>query len=166
MRCPKTDLVYTGYVDGRELLQNISDKSQAVLRESAFITPFDEYSRDSNSQQVISERHGVLENAHSFRYYDTRTRPEDPTSARHWKALMDLRDAMAKARGQSHRIEDGDLLVIANQDSLHCRRMVEVNDPESTRLRWLLKTYAFRDEVAADRHCDAWLDNVGGRVLD
>lgn len=166
MRCPTDDLVYTKYVDGRELLKYISSENQALLRETAFVTPYDELSRDSNENHLMSDRHAVLENDHSFRYYDTRTLPADSTSARHYEALRQFRDALAKSHEQYHRIQDGDLLVIANQDGLHSRQMIDIQHFETTRLRWLLKTYAFHDDAAADVHSDQWLDGVRGRVLD
>ncbi|MFF9343118.1 MULTISPECIES: TauD/TfdA family dioxygenase [unclassified Streptomyces] len=166
MRCPTDDLVYTKYVDGRELLKFISEENQALLREKAFVTPYDELSRDSNRTQDVSDFHAVLENEHSFRYYDTRTIPADSSSAAHYEALRQFRDALAKSREQYHRIQNGDLLVIANQDGLHSRQMVDIQHFESTRLRWLLKTYAFRDDAAADAHEASWLDGVRGRVLD
>ncbi|MFJ8214974.1 TauD/TfdA family dioxygenase [Streptomyces sp. NPDC096033] len=166
MRCPTDDLVYTKYVDGRELLKFISPENQELLREKAFVTPYDELSRASNRKQQVSDLHTLLENEHSFRYYDTRTRPADPSSAAHYEALRQFRDALAKSREQYHRIQEGDLLVIANQDGLHSRQMVDIQHFETTRLRWLLKTYAFRDDAAADVHGDIWLDGVRGRVLD
>ncbi len=58
------------------------------------------------------------------------------------------------------------LLVLANQDGLHSREMVEINDPQGTQQRWLLKTYAFRDDSAAAVHDAVWLDGVRGRVGD
>jgi hypothetical protein len=166
MRCPADDLVYTGYVDGRQLLEHISEESQALLRRRDFVTPFDEYSRASNENQIVSEPHAVLENEHSFRYYDTRTRPANRDSAAHYEALMQLRDGLVKAKQQRHRIKVGDMLLIANQDGLHNRSLVDVSDPDTTRLRWLLKTYAFKDDATADIHAAQWADGVRGRVRD
>ncbi|MYW69312.1 taurine catabolism dioxygenase TauD [Streptomyces sp. SID8379] len=166
MRCPTKDLVYTKYVDGRELLKYISPRAQELLRRPEFVTPYDELSRDSNKGQRLSEAHAVLENEHSFRYYDTRTEPADRASAAHYEALREFRDALAKCREQYHRIQDGDLLVIANQDGLHSRQMIDIQDAGTTRLRWLLKTYAFRDDATADVHANDWLDGVRGRVRD
>lgn len=166
MRCPKDDLVYTCYVDGRRLIEFLSEGSQALLRETAYVTPFDEYSRDSNDRQDVSRPHAVLENSHSFRYYDTRTRPADMSSASHYAALMGLRDALVWSKRQYHRMQEGDLLVMANQDGLHSRIMIDIRHPETTRLRWLLKTYAFRDDQTAESHADEWASGVRGRVLD
>lgn len=166
MRTPADDLVYTKYVDGRELLQFISPENQALLRERVFVTPFDELSKASNKNQVVSDRHALLENEHSFRYYDTRTVPADPDSAAHYRALSQFRDSLSKCKEQYHRIQDGDLLIIANQDGLHSRQMVDIQDLQATRFRWLLKTYSFRDDATADKHDDHWLDAVRGRVSD
>lgn len=166
MRCPAENLVYTGYVDGGDLLVHISAESQELLRHAEFVTPFDEYSRDSNHSQGVSDPHAVLENRCSLRYYDTRTRPADRGSASHYRALMELRDGLVKARRERHRIRDGDMLLCANQDGLHNRELVDMQDVESGRLRWLLKTYAFRDDAAADKHADRWAGGVRGRVLD
>jgi len=166
MRCPEFDLVFTGYIDGRELLKHLNPAQQATLREPYFVTPFDRYSRDSNRGQVQSEAHAILENDHSFRYYDTRTTtaPEAPDGAK--DALIVLKDTIVRSAKQRHRILTKDLLVLANQDGLHSRDMVEINDPQGTRQRWLLKTYAFRDDRAAAVHDAVWLDGVRGRVGD
>lgn len=166
MRTPGDDLVYTKYVDGRELLKYIPQEHQETLRESAFITPFDELSKASNSNQVVSDAHAMLENEHSFRYYDTRTVPADPNSARHYRAIGAFRDALSKAQEQYHRIKDRDLFLFANQDGLHSRQMVDIQHFETTRFRWLLKTYTFRDDVTADSNSAHWLNGVRGQVKD
>ncbi|PPH38317.1 taurine catabolism dioxygenase TauD [Rathayibacter sp. AY1E3] len=166
LRTPETDLVYTKYVDGREILRFISSENQALLREAVYITPFDELSRAQNKNQIVSDQHALLENEHSFRYYDTRTVPADPDDLPHLWALWQFRDALSKVSEQYHRIRDADLLIIANQDGLHSRQLVDVQDRDKTRFRWLLKTYSFRDAATADRHSDYWLDGVRGRVTD
>ncbi|MFC1431092.1 TauD/TfdA family dioxygenase [Streptacidiphilus sp. N1-3] len=166
MRCPEGDLIFTGFADGRDLLTNLSDEVQATLRSPLFITPFDRYSRDSNTSQTVSEPHAVLENHHSFRYYDTRTRVAPGAGVDAYEALIALKNAIVKARKRRHMILTRDLFVLANQDGLHSRDMVEINNPERARQRWLLKTYAFRDQAAADRHADKWMDGVVGRVAD
>ncbi|WP_037603351.1 TauD/TfdA family dioxygenase [Streptacidiphilus rugosus] len=166
MRCPVEDQIYTGFADGRDVLANLTDEHQQTLRQPLFITPFDRYSRDSNSTQTVSEPHAILENDHSLRYYDTRTRvaPDAPIAA--YEALLALKNAIVKSKKRRHKILDRDLFVLANQDGLHSRDMVEILDPERARQRWLLKTYAFRDQSAADRHNSDWLDGVVGRVAD
>jgi hypothetical protein len=166
MRCPADDLIFTGFIDGRQLLQLLSEEDQEALRAPLFVTPFDQYSRDSSAAQTVSTPHGVLEHHHSFRYYDTRTTVMDGAPVRAYEALLALKNAIVKATKQRHQIQTGDLLVLANQDGLHCREMVDIRDSQRARQRWLLKTYAFRDQSSADRHADRWFEGVAGRVAD
>lgn len=166
MRCPEENEVYTAFYDGRDIHALLSEEARETLREKAFVTPYDEYSQASNSGQVVSEPHAVLENEKSFRYYETRTRPHDETSARHYRALMEFRNAVAKVKKLRHKILEGDLFVIANQDGLHSREHIEIRDAEASRRRWLLKTYAFRDPAAAAAHEPRWSNETRGRVQD
>ncbi|MGW1752218.1 TauD/TfdA family dioxygenase [Streptomyces sp. NPDC002092] len=166
MRCPGNDLIYTGFIDGRAMLDELTENEQAILRRPYYITPFDVFSKEKNESLTFSEVHPILENHHSFRYLDTSTTtaPGSPVEAK--DALLALKDALAKVEKQRHRILERDLFLLANQDGLHSREKIEINDPAEARKRWLLKTYAFRDDAAADRHADKWLDSVRGRVAD
>jgi L-asparagine oxygenase len=166
LRCPVDDLVYTGFIDGKKILERLTAGHQAVLRQPYFVTPFDVYSRDTNENQVRSDLHPVLENHHSFRYLDAFTRvvPEAPEEAK--DALFAMRDALALAPKTRFRMRTGDLMTFTNQDGLHNRDRIEVHDLEGTRQRWLLKTYAFRNAKAAARHTDKWVAGVPGRVAE
>lgn len=166
MRCPEGDYIYTGFVDGRSMLAHLTEEEQEILRQPYFITPFDVLSRDNNGDLTDSGEHAILENHHSFRYLDTSTTvvPGGPEKAK--DALLALKNALVKAEKKRHRVLPGDLFTFANQDGLHSRDKMEINDPERARQRWLLKTYAFRDQAAADRHADRWIDGVRGRVGD
>lgn len=166
MRCPENELIYTGYVDGRDLLAHLSPAEQDVLRQPWFITPFDIFSRETNKDHVVSEVHPILENDHSFRYYATATTvaPGSPDVAK--DALIAVGNALLKAKRERHRILTGDLLVFANQDGLHNREKIEIADPNVARTRWLLKTYAFRNQAAAGRHAHRWMRGVPGLVAD
>jgi hypothetical protein len=166
LRIPDDDFIYTGFVDGRGILAQLTDEEQEVLRKPYFVTPFDVYSRDNNAKVTVSEEHPILENDHSFRYLDATTTvaPASPPEAK--DALIAMHRALVRAEKKRHRILTGDLFTFANQDGLHSRDKIEVNDPARARTRWLLKTYAFRDRAAADRHADRWLDGIPGRVGD
>ncbi|MCU1686587.1 MAG: Taurine catabolism dioxygenase TauD, TfdA family [Amycolatopsis sp.] len=166
MRCPIEEVTYTSFVGGSALLAALTPDERHVLRQNHFITPFDVVSRDNNDKLTVSGRHPIFENEHSIRYLDTHTTvaPEAPPEAK--DALLALKNALARAERTRHRILEGDLFTFANQDGLHNREKIEVIDPERSRSRWLLKTYAFRDQAAADRHTDRWLDGIAGRVGD
>jgi hypothetical protein len=166
MRCPVEEFTYTSFVEGRTLLAGLTADEQEVLRQNHFITPFDVVSRDNNKSLTVSEKHPIFENEHSIRYLDTHTTvaPDAPPAAK--DALIALKNALTRAEKKRHRILEGDLFTFANQDGLHNREKIEVVDPERSRSRWLLKTYAFRDQAKADRHADRWLDGIVGRVGD
>ncbi|MDO0924684.1 TauD/TfdA family dioxygenase [Streptomyces sp. TG1A-8] len=165
MRCPD-DVIYTGYVDGTALLEHLDEQIQETLRRPYFVTSFDVFSREFNATLTESEKHAILYNDHSFRYMDTATTvaTDAPIEAR--DAIIAVKDALAKADKQRHRILTGDLFVLANQDGMHSREKIEIHDPVKAKSRWLLKTYAFRDDATADSHADAWVDSVRGRVAD
>lgn len=166
MRVPEEDLVYTGFVSGRELLARLTEAEQKVLREPYFVTPFDVVSRGANQGLTQSGHHPVLENAHSFRYLDTHTTVAADSPAEAKDALIALKNSLARAERTRHRIRTGDLFTFANQDGLHNRERIEVSDHDRARERWLLKTYAFRDEASADRFAGEWVGGVSGRVGD
>lgn len=166
MRCPDDDLIYTTFVDGRDLLAHLTSEQQQVLRQAYFVTPFDIVSRESNARQTVSEDHPILEADHRFRYYETTTTvaPTAPPEAK--DALIAMKNALVKARKSRHRILTRDLFVFGNQDGLHSRDLVEVNDKQAAKDRWLMKTYTFRSQAIADRYADRWLDGVRGRVAE
>ncbi len=166
MRCHPNNRIYTGYVDGRRILDHLSDENQATLRQPLFRTPFDEYSRDSNQLQIDSLPHVVLEEAHCFRYYDTRTKPLATAPVQARDAVIALKDAIVKATKYRVQIEQGDLLSFPNQVGLHNREIIEVSDPEQARLRWLLKTYSFRDAAHMRRFRKTFNTDVAGFVCD
>jgi L-asparagine oxygenase len=166
MRCPIAEIVYTCLVEGQSLRAGIPAESRRVLTEPHFVTPFDIVSRDNNRSLTVSEKHPILVGTNGIRYLDTHTTiaPDAPPAAK--DALLALKDALTRAVKKRHRILAGDLLTFANQNGLHSREIVERNDPELARSRWLLKTYAFRDRATADRHAGRWVDGVAGMVGD
>ena len=166
MRCPTTELVYTGFVEGRALLAHLSPEAQGVLRRPWFVTPFDVFSKDNNRTLTVSEAHPILENDHSFRYLDSHTTVEPDTPVEAKDALLALKDALARAEKKRHRILVGDLFSFANQDGLHNREKIDVQDTQQAKSRWLLKTYAFRDESRAKQHDGTWVNGVRGLVAD
>ncbi|MFG1648165.1 TauD/TfdA family dioxygenase [Amycolatopsis sp. NPDC049252] len=166
MRCPPEEMTYTAFVDGRSLLAGLTDEEAAALREPHFVTPFDVVSRDNNDTLTESASHVIFENDHSIRYLDSHTTVARTAPPEAKDALLALKNALARAERKRHRILEGDLFTFANQDGLHNRELIEVVDIERSRSRWLLKTYAFRDQAAADRHSHRWLDGVPGRVGD
>lgn len=166
MRCPDDDLIYTGYIDGADIVNNLEPKHIAYLREPHFYTVFDVFSRDMNKQLSTSEKHPILSNLHSIRFLDTMTcvAEEAPLEAR--DAFIAFKSAMTRSQCKRHRILTGDLLTFANQDGLHNREKIDILNPESAAARWLLKTYAFKDSRTAESYEAYWANNRAGCVID
>jgi hypothetical protein len=164
MRCSDRDLVYTNFVEGRDLRAALTEVEQAVLRQPYFATPFDPVSKDFNTALTTSGHHAILENKHSFRYRDTITTVADDSPVEAKDALIALKNALARAPKKRHRILTGDLFTFANQAGLHSREKIESGELEGAPARWLLKTYAFTDAETADRHNGTWVDGIRGRV--
>lgn len=165
MRCSADNLIFTCYIDGKAILEHLTTTSQEWLRKSLFMTPYDEYSRDSNNTQVDSEPHPILENIHTFRYYDTRTTYTPDAPAEAVKALVALKIALTKAKKERVDINTGDLFSFANQDSLHNREIIKVNDAYNAEKRWLLKTYSFRNPQEMNKYNDYFAVNLPGLVV-
>lgn len=166
MRCSPDNLIYTLYIDGRDLLEHLAPKWQEQLRLPLYITPYDEYSKDSNTLQVSSKPHVVLEEEHCFRYYETRTKPAPwaPQEAR--DAIIALKDAIIKAKKSRVLINEADLFSFPNQAGLHSREIVEVKNADQAKLRWLLKTYSFRNKEYMRCFRGAYSTDVDGFVCD
>jgi L-asparagine oxygenase len=166
MRCPPGELIYTGFVSGRQLLEQLDEATQHTLRQPYFMTPFDVVSRDADSSLDRSPAHPILSGNYSIRYLDTHTTVDVDAPAEAKDALLALKNALARSVKSRHRLLDGDMLTFANQEGLHNREHIEITDPDTALQRWLLKTYAFRDQAAADRHADRWIDGIPGKVGD
>jgi L-asparagine oxygenase len=164
MRCSDRDLIYTNFVEGRDLRAALTEAEQAVLRQPYFVTPFDPVSKDFNTALTTSGHHAILENEHSFRYRDTITTVADDSPEEAKDALIALKNALARAPKKRHRILTGDLFTFANQAGLHSRENIELHEPMGAPARWLLKTYAFTDAQTAGRHNGTWADDIRGRV--
>jgi L-asparagine oxygenase len=166
MRCPSDDLVYTGFVPGRRLIAELSPEMVQVLREPYFITPFDVVSKDANSELDTTPTHAILGGVSALRYLDTHTTaaPDAPVEAK--DALLALKNALTRVPKERHRMQEGDVLTFANQHGLHNREQIEISDAQRALGRWLLKTYAFADQAAADAHSGSWIDGIPGKVGD
>jgi hypothetical protein len=166
MRCGLADITYTSLVEGGTLRIGLTADTRRVLARPHFVTPFDVVSRDNNRNLTVSEKHPILLGTSGIRYLDTHTTVASDAPPEAKDALLALKNALTRATKKRHRILEGDLLTFANQNGLHSRERIEVGDLEQARSRWLLKTYAFRDQSTADRHAARWVGGVAGMVGD
>lgn len=140
MRTQEKNISQTFYIDGKSIIDKLSSFDISILKKHYYFTPFDEYSKDSNSNQNLSKRHSVICNNDSLRYYETRTRPIDSAPKEAWIAMFNLFSAISKSKKRKFIIENKDLLIIPNQKGLHGRYNVS---EQGCGNRYLLKTYNF-----------------------
>ncbi|TCP66539.1 TauD/TfdA family dioxygenase [Baia soyae] len=165
VRCPSNDLVYTTYVDGQDMMGHLTPEQIQILSEDWYFTEVDDLTKEKVKDWEKSSTHAILKDG-MICFQDTLTQPVADAPIEAYKALLAFKDAITKSQKVRHRMEYGDLLVFANQFGLHNRERIEVNNPEDTAKRWLLKTYTFRDHTVADTYEDYWVNGVYGCVSD
>jgi alpha-ketoglutarate-dependent taurine dioxygenase len=160
LRSPDEEVTYTVYIDGAELLRQLTPEYEEILRQPNFITNF-----NKSDLAYEATAHPILV-GRSIRYVDaiTNVLPAAPVAAR--DALIAFKSALTLGEKQRHRLLTGDLLLIENQEGLHCREKMEVRRHDRTRTRWLQKTYLFRDKRTADAYADKWHGGVPGLIAE
>ncbi len=165
MRSSSENSILTSYIDGKDVLKYISKEHQDILRKPYYYTPYDEYSRDSNKNQLVSDPHSILSENYSLRYYETRTIPIKTAQSEVVDAYISFRNAIIKAKKRSVDIQVGDLFTFPNQFGLHSRTFVNIRNKNLAKKRWLLKTYSFRDTDYMKKFSKTFND-IDGFVID
>ncbi|MGM0748669.1 MAG: TauD/TfdA family dioxygenase [Bacillota bacterium] len=165
VRCPKDDLVYTTYIDGNDIMNHLTLEQIKMLSQDWFYTEVDDLTREKVKDWNKSNTHAILQDG-NICFQDTLTNPVDNAPREAVEALLAFKDAMTKSPKVRHRLENGDLLVFANQAGLHNRERIEVNNAGDTSKRWLLKTYSFKDTKVADTYSDYWYKGIYGCATD
>ena len=57
-------------------------------------------------------------------------------------------------------------MVCVDQGGRRIRERIEINNPEESAKRWLLKTYTFENPEVADEFSDYWYEGKYGCVTD
>lgn len=162
----RSNNIYTGYVDGRDILKYLTSEEQNILRTPYFYTPYDEYSRDSNDDQIDSANHAILIEEHSFRYYDARTTYANDAPKEAIMALLALKTALTRADKHYVKITQGTLFGFANLSALHSKQLIEIKNIDEARHRWILKTYNFGNTQRMENFNQFFYPNVPGLVND
>ena len=165
MRSSSENSILTSYIDGKDVLKYISKEHQDILRKPYYYTPYDEYSRDSNKNQLDSDPHSILSENYSLIYYETRTIPIKTAQSEVVDAYISFRNAIIKAKKRSVDIQVGDLFTFPNQFGLHSRTFVNIRNKNLAKKRWLLKTYSFRDTDYMKKFSKTFND-IDGFVID
>lgn len=166
LRIPDENEVVTEFISGRDIVARLSSVERAVLSMPYFLTPFDQLSRQSNSCQIESPAHAILNDNGELRYYYRRTGliPGAPPEAA--EALIVFEDAVVTAPRVSVFIGTGGLLIIPNKKGLHVRRLVCVRDKRLLAKRWLLKTYNLESQDFLIQNSDLFVSGRTGLVKE
>ncbi len=159
LRVYESELIYTNYIDAKELKKYLSEKTTSILSKKIFQTDVDDRSRESNKNWHTSTPHAILLEKDQIRYQDTFTRPQDPNDIEAIKALLELKDAMSQSEKLRHMIKKGELLIFGNQTGIHNREWIDVTDLEQGHKRWLLKTYSFSDTSKVQEYANWAIKN-------
>lgn len=165
-RCPQEELVFTGFISGRDIIKQLTKEQKEILRKPYYYTPFDIHSVATNTKFSDSDAHPIIEESCKIRYRDSWTTfsPHAPEKAK--EALIAFMSAVLRADVAYHRMFEGDLFIFANQEGLHNRKHMEIINPEIARKRWLLKTYTFQDQATAETFAPYFKQDSFGCVDD
>lgn len=164
VNCNDDDLIITVYVHGADIINELDDSVINLLKQPYYYTPFDDLSRSSNKNQVVSNHHRIIMDDGSIRYYDTRTTFIEDCPKEAIVALLKFKDAILKTKKSYYQLKEGDLLMLANVKGLHSRIQLNVsNDKDND--RWLLKTYNFESISKMQSYASHYAE-VDGLVVD
>ena len=166
INCPEKELIFTSFIDGRDILKHLTSEEEEILRQPFFYTEFDVHSKQTTKNLVQSKQHPLIEESHCICYRDGWTsvgKTNDPIVK---DAFIAFIRALSRAEKQYHRLLKGDLFVFANQQGLHARTHMEINNPLEAKKRWLLKTYSFESMQTAKKFSNRYVIDKFGCVND
>ncbi len=154
LRVNENELIYTNYMDVKDLKKYLEPKTINLLLQEIFITDVDDRSRENNQGWESSTRHAIFIDGDKICCQDTFTHPENSNDIESIKALLKLKDAMSQAQKLRHQVKRGELMIFGNQTGIHNREWIDVINAEESRKRWLLKTYSFSDREKAEEYSE------------
>ncbi|WP_147297828.1 hypothetical protein [Trinickia dinghuensis] len=135
--------VYTSFVRNKDLLNELDEQTQDMLRRPEFYTPFDDLTMYKSAVELgQADMHPILGGATptDIRFFENRTEGRTP-QARH--AVARLVEALHRLKKRV-LIQPGDLLGSANNDCLHNKDVGTIRDEKALKERWLMKTVNVR----------------------
>lgn len=154
LNVPESQLIYTNYIDVKEIKKHLEDDDIAILKKEIFKTAVDDRSKESNALWKASTTHAILLDGDLIRYQDTFTEPVDCNDIFAIKAILSLKHAMSKSTKLRHMVKNGELLIFGNQTGIHNREWIDVKDFNEGNKRWLLKTYSFDNKNKITKYKD------------
>lgn len=151
LRGSAANRVYTSYARNKDILNDLDDTTIEILSSRMFYTPFDDLTK-AGGRVVLgdAEKHQVIGGAaeYDIRVFENRT---VGLTVEAQTALYQLVKVMHRNKLRYH-ILPGSFLGEANNESIHCKEIVEVGDWDGLQHRWLQKTVNVRDPDVHRQH--------------
>lgn len=104
---PDRQLIYTNYIDTKEIKEHLSAKAIEVLSQPIFQTEVDDRSKEANASWESSTIHAILLENDRIRYQDSFTYAVDKTEIKALEYLLELKDAISKSSKLRHMLKKG-----------------------------------------------------------
>jgi len=139
LRASASNKIYTSFVSNKDLIEHLNRKTLTILREVEFYTPFDDLTTASPNKKVgRAANHPVLggEKDYDIRFFENRT---VGLTSRAKAALTEVVHALHTLK-RSLLILEGDFIGASNNECIHNKEVVHVDDQNAVYTRWLMKT--------------------------
>lgn len=167
LKVPSENTVHTTYKDKYDIIPMLSQREISLLSTESFVTPFDDFSRDSNAQHDTDSKHSIIYgNNQNIRLYVNRTTVSDDADNETKLAFQTLLSIIDEAPIAKTVIDQNSLFIFPNLGGLHSRELGDIQNKELLYDRWILKTYNFSSTESMMRHQDTFVPGVDGLVDD
>lgn len=153
MRSDPVNEVYTSFVRNIDVWEQFDEDELDLLRKPEFHTPFDDLTVVGDKKLGEADRHPVLGELGDLRYFENRTRGLTDQAS----ALLEKLNAVLHSQKCRLFIEPGDFVVTYNNHTIHAKEVVKVENEETLKQRWIIKTVNV-DSVA--RHLHHFVDGT------
>jgi hypothetical protein len=157
LRASADNEIYTSFVKNKDLVSCLSAEVLHALRQPEFYTPYDDLTVASKNKPLgRAPNHPILGGAEAYdiRFFEKRTVGLTERAKEAVRAVILALHTLKK------RILflPGDFIGSANNECVHNKEVVRINDQEAVYNRWLMKTvnirslHAHAQHMMADRH--------------
>jgi L-asparagine oxygenase len=149
LRSSSANQVYTSCTRNKDIIDNLDDATIDILSSCMFYTPFEDVAGAFVDLGGL-EKHEVIGGNvdHEIRIFENRT---VGLTVEAQTALYQL-IKVAHRNKVRYEIKPGFFLGVANNESIHCKEVIEVNDLDGLEQRWLQKTFNVKEPSAHQQY--------------
>jgi L-asparagine oxygenase len=137
MRSDPANKVYTSFVRNIDVTNAFSEEELSLLRMPRFYTPFDDLTVYGGQRPLgRAENHPIISGNSDLRYFENRTQGIDEES----QCVVDKLQRLLHQFKVRLFIGPGDFICCYNNYTTHAKEVLEINNPETLKTRWIIKT--------------------------